>query len=1654
MEFPRDDSPEDLDGDLEFQVVDWYIPENDKSKQQREQAFRREHGWVRPEAPRAPLEYEIFMFGVTSEGHTVTTKVTGFRPYFFVKVPESWKGREKARLADLNELMFQEVDMVNFKGEKYKQPPIKRSLVNHLVDLKIVKRKDFWGFSNGTDFKFIQVTVKSLRLFNDLRRFFGDATRTQQGFKLYESNIDPFLRFIHERYIQPCGWVRIPSGMYKQLDAEEEKEKQEKQTQEIIDAVSEHRYREWLPDSTCCNARTSYCVEAKYSDVYGLQYNKIAPLLIASFDIECTSSHGDFPVAIKDYRKLTIDLIAAARSHPEVITRDTVMNAIADAFMTDIPVDKINKLYPKKRIADRSGIISKLEPIIDEIILKVKSIAKATPKSRRVADDSDDSDKEIDGLPDGIPLEPVAPTVFPKGQAQLLETQLTALLTSKLPGLKGDEIIQIGTTVHRYGSDEIVFRHITTLKSCTDIDGTLVEPKETEEDVLMAWKSIIDMLDPDIIIGYNIFGFDMKYIADRARELGIYEQFVYGLGRLRDRHCDILEKKLSSSALGDNIMYCFDMDGVVQIDMLKVMQRDHKLDSYKLDSVAGKFIVDSGIVVASNQIKLANTHGLREGNYIRVEHNVSKLRICSVDDASQIITIVGAADFTVNEKVTWGLVKDDITPNEIFAKFRGNARDRMEIAKYCLQDCELVNRLLHKLKVLENNVGMGNVCYVPLSYLFMRGQGIKIFSLVSRECRMKKHLIPVIKTARDVLDEEIIGYEGAIVLPPQEGIYLDDPIVTLDYASLYPSSMISRNISHDAFVLPGTSAAVMEEAKQHGISFQEISFDEYEGTGDKKRVVGQRVCVFAQLADDKKGIIPSILQMLLKQRKNTRKKIEYETVTLADGREFVGLIKDLDDGIAVTDVDSGELTKLLGVSMTQRRDTYNEFEKAVLDARQLAYKVTANSLYGQTGSRTSPIYLKEVAACTTATGREMIITAKQFVETKYGAEVVYGDSVMPYTPVLLRNKSTNEITIKTIADLGDTWTAYDAFKAGDSNRREKQQSATGDYQIWTHMGWSDIVRVIRHKCGKSIYRVLTHTGLVDVTEDHSLLDENANILKPTQVQVGTRLLHSFPDVKDKVVRSLRHDDLMFDRIDADNQVAAQRCFTLLKSRGYNVTISDDMYITWCDDAVQVPMVTRIEKLHDAYDGYVYDIETEIGVFQAGVGDIVVKNTDSIFCRFPVSGKKGMEALPMAIAAGQVAAKEIKKYLPPPQDLEYEKTFWPFILFSKKRYVGNLYETDHTKKPKQKSMGIVLKRRDNAPIVKKVYGGVIDILMNKGDLSEAVGFLKSSLQDLVDGKVPMNELIISKTLKGDYKDPTKIAHKVLADRMGERDPGNKPMVNDRLPFIYICAPEAKLQGDRIEHPDYISVHPEIKPDYNFYITNQLMKPITQLFALCVTEIDGYSLPPNYWQQIDIELEGTVMYADAKKRKTRITNMQMKEAKELLFDPFIAGSKPNTPARPRGKRLTAAQQAIQLLDRDANGHHIMDIQCVEKKRGSLYDCKVIITHTSDKETIVFELTKSLKGKKVPTLRMIAMEAVNQIVNTDDLNKVRDSAVLVTCADKTFMRLWKAALKDSHEPSVAGLKNAKDKLDDELLQEQCLVNSFQGLATARSVLKYILQ
>jgi len=194
---------------------------------------------------------------------------------------------------------------------------------------------------------------------------------------------------------------------------------------------------------------------------------------------------------------------------------------------------------------------------------------------------------------------------------------------------------------------------------------------------------------------------------------------------------------------------------------------------------------------------------------------------------------------------------------------------------------------------------------------------------------------------------------------------------------------------------------------------------------------------------------------------------------------------------------------------------------------------------------------------------------------------------------------------------------------------------------------------------------------------------------------------------------------------------------------------------------------------------------------------VYGDTDSVFQKVtlfdPISGQKlrGRELIEAAMRWGEEACKVVSSGLRAPHNLEFEKACENMILLSKKRYVYWKWEPGSTKGPKLTAMGLVLKRRDNAPIVKEVYNNTILKLLRDKSITAAANYVRETASNILEGNVDMNKLIITKALSANYKNPDRIAHAVLAKRIGIRDPGNKPNSNDRIGFVYFHNPGAKL-----------------------------------------------------------------------------------------------------------------------------------------------------------------------------------------------------------------------------------------------------------------------
>ena len=1451
-------------------------------------------------------KFQIQMFGINENGETCSIFAEDFKPFFYVKVADSWSIETKTKF----------LDFVKKKLGKYYE--------NSITECKLIKKKKLYGFDANKEHKFVFLEFQNMQVFYKAKKIWYDRSNRlmRDGFYfqnqptyLYEANIPPLLRFFHIKDISPSGWVSLPNK--KTIEFKNDKK-------------------------TSCTFEFSI----NYKNIIPLNEKETrVPYKICSFDIEASSSHGDFPVPVKSYKKLATNIMEYIESLKGEMTKEQTKEAlrkcVLSAFGFADSMIEIDCVYPivkpnKKEECDEwieKWFVFNIDDFknnaeINEQ-LTIENMFESIHASVEEDQDSNFNSLEISQkkivTPTSFILDFMCDKKIDRNEKILI---LNKSLVCVFPKLEGDKVTFIGSTFVRYGEEEPYLNHCAVLNTCDQLEETgntksVIDSYKTEKEVLLAWRELIQKENPDIIIGYNIFGFDYEFMFKRAEENRCLEDFLK-LSKNRNEICAAkdyttgrykMEESTLQIASGQHDLKFIKINGRIQIDLYNFFRREENLTSYKLDYVAGYFIGDyvknMDYNKGTTKITTTNLTGLLVGSYIHFEeigHSVdtyqdgAKFLVTKVDKTNGCFEISTSVYPDMSKKVRWCLAKDDVTPKDIFRMTNGTSKERSIIAKYCIQDCNLVHYLMRKVDIMTGFIEMAKICSVPINFLILRGQGIKLTSYVAKKCREKGALMPVIEKM-----ESDDGYEGAIVLDPKCDLYLDNPVACVDYASLYPSSMMSENLSHDSKVwtkeynLNGVLIAENGETDDNGnfiyddlpeYKYVNITYDTFKyvrktpSAAAEKIKSGTKVCRFAQFPNGTRAIMPSILEELLTARKTTRKLIPLEK---------------------------------------------DEFMKNVLDKRQLGYKLTANSLYGQCGARTSTFYEKDVAASTTATGRLLLTYAKKVIEECYGdsmcqtenhgpvltkAEYIYGDSVASYTPVyvkvspkiesihqmILKKKHTKDVfDICTIEDLATKYGEGLWKPCLEEGKEEKEICELENVETWTEKGWTKLYRVIRHRLAshKSMMRIVTNTGIVDVTDDHSLVKMDGEEISPKDVKVGMELMHSI--LPRQYGRSLNVSmSMKYDLNDPKQHLEMAEYCIFNQSYDCNILISEntqnnknspnEYFVTVMQKPCMKPnSIIQIKKL-DKYDGYVYDLTTENHHFAAGIGNIIVHNTDSVFFTFnlqnpdgtPIRGKKALEiTIELAQEAGHLASKFLKG----PHDLEYEKTFMPFCLLSKKRYVGMLYEHDPNK-GKRKEMGIVLKRRDNAPIVKEIYGGIIDILMKEQDIQKAESFLKACLQNIVDEKYPMDKLIITKSLRSGYKNPQQIAHKVLADRITSRDPGNKPCPGDRIPFVYIHHPDKKaLQGEKIETPIFIKEN-KLKIDYSFYITNQIMKPVQQVFALVLEKMwkQKNSLPKmrKFMNEVK-KIKETI--EDEEKAEDKIEKLKNKEVKALLFDKFL-------------------------------------------------------------------------------------------------------------------------------------------------------------------------
>eukprot|EP00929_Paragymnodinium_shiwhaense_P022548 TRINITY_DN14374_c0_g1_i12.p1 TRINITY_DN14374_c0_g1~~TRINITY_DN14374_c0_g1_i12.p1 ORF type:complete len:654 (+),score=142.80 TRINITY_DN14374_c0_g1_i12:929-2890(+) len=265
--------------------------------------------------------------------------------------------------------------------------------------------------------------------------------------------------------------------------------------------------------------------------------------------------------------------------------------------------------------------------------------------------------------------------------------------------------------------------------------------------------------------------------------------------------------------------------------------------------------------------------------------------------------------------------------------------DPGRLAALTLVDAGLALQLFNQQFCLFRYVEMARVTGVPMEYLLTRGQSIKVFSMLLRKALAHNYVMP--PQSRGGSGED--SYEGATVLEPLSGFY-DEPIITLDFASLYPSIMQRHNLCYSTLLKAGQKPTAVQQSSGDGAAADDDGVELVPSLGH--RFVKGTV---------RKGLLPMVLEELLTARATAKKALK----AAADAQM-----------------------------------------KAVLDGRQLALKISANSVYGFTGMSVGQLPCQAIAASVTAYGRQMLEHTKSTVESKFcqavgsrwDAKVIYGDT--------------------------------------------------------------------------------------------------------------------------------------------------------------------------------------------------------------------------------------------------------------------------------------------------------------------------------------------------------------------------------------------------------------------------------------------------------------------------------------------------------------------------------------------------------------------------------------------------------------------------------------------------------------------------------------
>lgn len=708
-----------------------------------------------------------------------------------------------------------------------------------------------------------------------------------------------------------------------------------------------------------------------------------------------------------------------------------------------------------------------------------------------------------------------------------------------------------------------------------------------------------------------------------------------------------------------------------------------------------------------------------------------------------------------------------------------------------------------------------------------------------------------------------------------------NPVTALDYSSLYPSLIMTYNLSPEYLVV---DVEKKNDLIKKGFTLHEIDFvynfeDSY-GNKRSKNIKGWTVRHNENEENTRFGLYPKILKELFRQRFEMKKYLEI----YQDKKEHME-----------KEIDKKDLE-----TNTEYQDCL--FQLQYCDTKQKALKVYMNCFYGELGNKNSPLFILELAGGITSAGQYNLKKVKKFIEDKK-CKTYYGDSVIGETPIIIKQNNLKDVlSIEELFIINSRITSANIDER--TGTKEIIDSTHLDLEIITDSGWSKVIKIIRHKTNKQLYKVTTHIGSVIVTKDHSLLNSEKQIVKPEDCNFGTELLHwnfskectlednSIRNFSDMSLSKESYKRVPLSILNGDNdcklsflrkcyvlygdknnnifyiegQILTQGIITLLHDLGYNTNIEEIFNVytisfTKNKQKKDIYKIKKIEKIASTYE-YVYDLETESHHFGAGVGQIVVHNTDSLY--FTFSDESFIDIHKSYLLSNYDIKRYKEDYCTALVDrtfkmvkemtilvnnflrqdngtdylkMAYEEVLYPVVFLSRKKYYGIEHKKIVNFRPKKIFIrGLEVKKRGISELLRIVCMELMWETMNIFNYKTLRELVVNKIDYLYSREWKMEEFIQTGLWKPNKKNQTLIRYVNRLISEG-RDP---PDAYERFNYVIVKITDPirlydfkgrKIdikKGDKMEYIEYAQKN-NLEIDLDYYFEKQISGQFARLIS---------------------------------------------------------------------------------------------------------------------------------------------------------------------------------------------------------------------------------